>query len=119
MADDALFIGWGRTLPGREQQALQVFNEAMAYWGGLQQQGEIESFEAFALGAHGGDLYGFALLRGDADKLARLSASEEFNRQTLRADLVVDRVGVVPAITGNKLTQTFALWQQQASELAR
>jgi hypothetical protein len=119
MAERALFIGWGRPLPGREQQALQVFNESMEYWGRLQQQGMIERFEAFALGAHGGDLYGFALLRGEGDKLAQLSVSEEFQRHTLRADLVVDRVGIVPAVTGATLAQSYAVWQQQASELVR
>jgi len=119
MANGALFIGWGRTLSGREQKALQVFNEAMQYWGRLQQQGDIESFEAFSLGAHGGDLYGFALLRGDRAKLAQISISEEFVRLTTRADLTLERVGVVPAVTGNELTQLYALWQQQASELAQ
>jgi hypothetical protein len=119
MADHALFIGWGRTLPGREQQALQVFNEAMQYWGRLEAQGDIERFEAFSLGAHGGDLYGFALLRGDSAKLAQISISEEFVRLTTRADLTLERIGVVPAVTGDELIQLYALWQQQAKELAQ
>ena len=119
MADDVLFIGWGCPIPGREQQALQVFTESMQYWNRLQQQGDIDGFEAVSLGAHGGDLYGFALLRADRAKLDQLSVSEDFVRHALRADLVVARVSVVPAITGNKLIQAFAVWQQQISELAR
>jgi hypothetical protein len=29
MAKPALFIGWGLAIPGREQQALQLFDETM------------------------------------------------------------------------------------------
>ena len=57
-ANAALFIGWGQAIPGREQKALQVFNEGIQYWSKLQQQGMIESFEPFLLEPHGGDLAG-------------------------------------------------------------
>ena len=45
MADAALFIGWAESLRGREKRALQVFNESVEYWGGLQGDGKIEDFE--------------------------------------------------------------------------
>ena len=32
MADDALFIGWGEVVRGREHQALEVFDETVAFW---------------------------------------------------------------------------------------
>ena len=115
---NALFIGWGHAVRGREQQSLQVFNEALQYFGGLQQQGEIEAFEPVALEPHGGDLYGFLLLRGDPDKLGRLRASEEFRRIIQRAGLAVEGMGVVTAFVGDELTRLFASFQQQASELA-
>ena len=115
---NALFIGWGPAVRGREQQALQVFNEALQYFGGLQQQGEIEAFEPVALEPHGGDLYGFLLLRGDPDKLNRVRASEEFLRLNQRAQLVVEGLGVVTAFVGDDLNRLFGILQQQASELA-
>ena len=115
---NALFIGWGRSARGREQQALQVFNEALQYFGRLQQQGEIEAFEPVAVEPHGGDLYGFLLLRGDPDKLSRVRASEEFVRIIQRGDLVVEGMGVVTAFVGDDLSRLFGTFQQQASELA-
>jgi hypothetical protein len=115
---NALFIGWGRTTRGREQQALQVFNEALEYFGGLQQQGEIEAFEPVALEPHGGELYGFLLVRGDPDTLSRVRASEAFLRIIQRGDLVVDDIGVVTAFVGDDLTRQFEIFQQQASEVA-
>jgi hypothetical protein len=119
MADHALFVGWGEIIPGREQQAAQVFNELLQHYGQLQQQGEIEGFEPFFLEPHGGDLGGFLLLRGDRDKLARVRASDEFVRLNQRAQLVVQRFGVVGAVAGQELQRQVGLYQQQAGELAR
>ncbi|HEU4785099.1 MAG TPA: hypothetical protein VFS83_17310, partial [Ktedonobacterales bacterium] len=84
MANAALFIGYGPVVAGRAQQALQVFGEAVQYYGRLQQQGQIESFEPVFLEPHGGDLSGFILLRGDRDKLNSARYSEEFLRLTNR-----------------------------------
>jgi hypothetical protein len=42
MADEALFIGWGEVVRGRERTAVEVFNESLQYYGQLQQDGTIE-----------------------------------------------------------------------------
>ena len=115
---NALFIGWGLTLHGREQQSLQVFGEAIQYWDRLVQQGEVDSYETYQLDPHGGDLAGFLIARGDPEKLARLRISEEFNRINLRAQLVVQNLGVVGASTGQEMQQLFAMFGQFAQELA-
>ena len=44
MAEAALCTVWGAPIPGREKQALNIYNEAMQYWAGLQQEGKIERF---------------------------------------------------------------------------
>jgi hypothetical protein len=103
---------------GREQKALEVFQEALQYYGRLQQQGEVQSFEPVALEPHGGDLAGFLLVKGDADKLARLRASDEFIALTTRAQLVVDNVGITGAFVGDGLQRLFADFGQQAAALA-
>ena len=118
MADAALFIGWGEVVRGRERQAQRVFDESVAYWTRLQQQGEIESFEPVALEPHGGDLHGFCLLRGERDRLSRLRHSEEFRRLTARASLIVNDVGVVSAHLGQELGREFATYQEQVGDLA-
>ncbi len=119
MATGALFIGWGPTVRGREQQALQVFNETVQFFAGLQQRGEVQAFEPVALEPHGGDLYGFFLVRGDREALARLRASEEFVRVIQRGDLVVERLGVTAAYTGDALDRYFATFGELAADLAR
>ena len=117
MANAALFVGYGPTIPGHAQKSLQVFTEALQYYARLQQQGQIESFEPVLLEPHGGDLSGFILLRGDRDKLNSARFSEDFLRLTNRATLVVQNVGIVSAFMGEEQNRLFQDFQRQASEL--
>jgi hypothetical protein len=117
MADSGLFIGFGLPVRGRERQSTQVFGETLEYCSRLQQQGEIESFEPVLLEAHGGELGGFFLLRGEQDKLARVRGSEEFARLTLRAQLIADHIGVVGAVLGDRLAAEIATFSQQVEDL--
>lgn len=118
MANTALFIGFGTPPRGRERQALAVFNEALQYYGQLQQRGDVESFEAALLEPHGGDLGGFILLRGERQKLAQVRMSDEFARMNARAGLVVDGLGVIEAAIGDRLQQQMAMYNDQLGELA-
>src|ERR1700761_7664200 len=117
MADSGLFIGFGAPIRGRERQAIKVFNETFEYYSRLQQEGAIESFEPVILEPHGGELGGFFLLRGDQDKLARLRGSQEFERRTVRADLIVENLGIVGAALGDRLMSQMAVYGEQVEEL--
>jgi hypothetical protein len=117
MADAGLFIGWGAPVRGREAKGLEVFTETLAYFGRLQQDDEIESFDTAILEPHGGDLHGFILLRGSEEKLARLRVDDEFVRMSTRAGLVVEGVGVVGAALGDGLQDTIATYQQAIDDL--
>jgi hypothetical protein len=118
MATGALVIGWGPAVRGREQKALQVFNEAIQYYARLQQQGTIESFEPVFLQYHGGDLAGFVLIRGDREKLNALQSNEEFMHLSNRASLVVDNLGIINAYIGEELQRLTAEFGPLASELS-
>jgi hypothetical protein len=117
MADFGVFIGFGPTARGRERQAIKLFDEASEYYTRLQQQGEIESFEPVMLEPHGGDLSGFFLLRGDRDKLASILASDEFTLLSMRADLLLERFGVVGAVLGERIGTVNRVYNEQVEEL--
>ena len=117
MAEAGLFIGWGDPVRNREAKSLQVFNESVGYWNRLQQEGRIESVEVVLLYPHGGDLGGFALLRGSNDQLDSVAGDEEFLRMTARAQMIVDNVGVVRAALGEGLGAQVQLFQQVIDEL--
>lgn len=117
MADGMLFIGWGEAIPGREHVALRVFGEAVTYWTSLQEQGKIEGFEAVALDPHGGDLMGFALLRGDRGTLSQIRVTDEFVRINARAQFAVSHFGVVAGVTGAELQRLFQMFETQTREI--
>jgi hypothetical protein len=116
MAGEALFIGWGRVVRGREKQALAVFQESMEYYGKLQEDGRIESFDVLLLSPHGGDLAGFVVLHGDRQGLAEVRFSAEFERLIARATAIIDSLGVVPAYAGEALGRQVSLLGEVADE---
>jgi hypothetical protein len=102
---------------GREERALQVFNESVEYWGQLQGDGKIESFEVVLLEPHGGDLAGFALLRGSREQLGALRSEDEFERRTQRADLIIESMGVVGALLGEGLQRGMEIYRGEVDDL--
>lgn len=117
MADDALFIGWGEVVRGRERKAIEVFNESLQYYGQLQQDGKVEIVEPWFLAPHGGDLAGFILLRGQREQLDEIERSPEFERLQTRASLIVDRTGVINAYTGEALGRLLGQFQEASGDL--
>jgi hypothetical protein len=112
-----MFVGWGDTIPERELKSLEVFQEALAYWTRLEQEGTIESFDTVALSPHSGKLAGFAVIKGDPDKLSSVWRSDEFSRLNARAQLVIQHFGVVDAYVGDDLTNLYGVYAQAATEL--
>jgi hypothetical protein len=117
MAGEALFLGWGQVARGREQLALEVFQETVAYYGKLQEDGKIERFDAYLLEPHGGDLTGFFMMHGEQSALDAIRSSAEFQRVTVRAGSVVDNLGVVSASGGDALAQQMALFGEVSQGL--
>ena len=118
MADAGLFVGFGNPVRGREDQAIELFNETIGWYSRLQEEGEIESFEPVFLEPHGGDLNGFILIRGDAEKLSALRVSEEFTQFTIRAAMYVDSIGIVGADMNERLQSQMAFYTEQIGAIA-
>jgi len=112
MANYVLFIGWNRAIVGREQQALQLFQKTVEFYGKLQADGKIEGFEPVLLSAHGGDLNGFFLLKGEAEKLAEVRGDETFIDLTIEAEYCLEGFGIVSGFIGEALTDVFSRWSK-------
>jgi hypothetical protein len=113
MADAGLFIGWGEVVRGREDRALDVFNETIELYGQLQSDGRIEDFEVVLLDPHGGDLLGYAMLRGSEEQIDAARHNEDFQRVMTKASLVVDNLGLIPASIGEGLARAMAIYQEE------
>jgi len=118
MADAGLFIGWGQVVRGREDRALDVFNETIELYSQMQSDGRIESFEVCLLQPHGGELGGFELLRGSEDQIDAVRRSDDFERVLTKASLVVDDLGVVGAAIGEGLARSMAVYQEEIAVVA-
>jgi hypothetical protein len=117
MSHNVVFVGWNHAVRGREAASVELFRDVHQYLGALQGDGTIDSFETVLLSAHGGDLNGFILIRGEAGKLAAVQASEEWMRFNTRAGLVLEGNGVVPGVTGDMVMQWMNLWTEIMSGL--
>jgi hypothetical protein len=118
MADAGLFIGWGQVVRGREDRALDVFYETIELYGHMQSDGRIEDFEVALLEPHGGELAGYALLRGSESQIDAVQHDEEFRRLMQRADFIVDGLGMVRALIGASLAQGIAIYQEEMAGVA-
>ena len=101
------------TSPAARSEGLEVFNEAVAVLGQLQEDGKIESFEVVLLTPHGGELEGFALMRGSRDQVSALLMDEDFERMNTRASLIVQNLGIVPAVLGEGLGRAIGIYQEE------
>ena len=117
MADRALFVGFGLPVRGREVRAVEVFNEFAELCGRMQSDGRIESMDVALLDAHGGDLGGFFMLGGSQAQCAALPDDEEFRRAVTDAGLVVENLGVVPAVTGEGIGREMAIYTEALAKL--
>ena len=113
MAERMLFIGWGQVARGREERALEVFNDTVGLYGRMQQDGRIESFEVALLDPHGGDLLGYVMLRGSEEQIDAVRHDEDFIRVMTKGSLVVDNLGLIPASIGEGLARAMAIYPEE------
>ena len=116
MSNAAIFVGWGRTYPGREPFALKHFDEWVEILTQLKTKGEIEKFETVLLEPHGGELDGFTLVYGVPEKLAMLPLREDIRQLQTRALLDNAYFIVTGAITGDAVKRQFELFEQVVAE---
>ena len=117
MADRALFVGFGQPVRGREERAIEVFNDFVGMFGRMQSDGRIEGMDVCLLDPHGGDLGGFFMVHGNADQCAALANDEEFRRAVIDANLIVDDFGVVPASTGERVTREMGMYSEAVAKV--
>jgi hypothetical protein len=117
MADRALFVGFGQPVRGREERAVEVFNEFVGMFGRMQGEGRIEGMDITLLDPHGGDLGGFFMVHGTAEQCATLMMDEDFQRACIDAGLVADNFGVVGAATGESVMTQMAMYNEAIAKV--
>jgi hypothetical protein len=118
MQDRAVFIGFGQPVRGREERAVEVFNEFVGMCGRMQTDGRIEGMDVTLLDPHGGDLGGFFLLHGSPEQCSALQMDEEFRRACIDASLIVENFGVVPAASGAAVAEEMKRYTEALGKVA-
>ena len=100
------FIKYGRLVPGREEKAIELFNDAIALWRKHHTEGKITLFEPvlFASGDKEVDL-GFFFIKGLEEKIYPILASEDYRMLLTRAAYVVDHLQTEMLIVGDEVAR--------------
>jgi hypothetical protein len=117
MPDRALFIGFGQPVRGREERAVEVFNEFVAMCGRMQGDGRIEDMDVTLLDPHGGGLNGLLMIHGSPEQCSALQMDEEFRRACIDASLIVENFGVVPAATGAAVAGEMTMYTEAVAKV--
>lgn len=117
MADRLIFIAWDQVVRGREERALEVFNECIGLYGRLQQAGRIERFDTTLLGPTGSGMRGYFELLGTADQLADVREDREFKRHIADANLIVDNLRLVDGYTNEGVAEQMGIFQEAIAAL--
>jgi hypothetical protein len=116
MADRVLVMSWGEPVRGREERALEVFNDVVGLAGRMQQDGRIESFNVVFLGPNS-DMSGYMQINGSAEQIAALQENEEFQRTTVDASLIVENLRHTTGYTNEGVAQQMALYQEAIAKV--
>jgi hypothetical protein len=111
MADRLLFLSWGSPVRGMEERSVEVFNEALGFYGRLQQEGRIEAFEVVLLAPNGG-LGGYMELRGNAAQLAAVREDVVFRRILVDAGMIVDDLRLVDGYCNEGVAESMGIFQE-------
>ena len=117
MPDRAVFIGFGQPVRGREERAIEVFNDFVGMFGRMAADGRIEDMDVTLLDPHGGELGGFFMVHGSAEQCTALQMDEEFRRACIDANLIVDDFGVVPAATGAAVAEEMTMYAEAVQKV--
>jgi hypothetical protein len=116
MADRVLVISWGDAVRGREERALEVFNEAIGLAGRMQQDGRIESFDVVLLNPNS-DMGGYMAIHGSAQQIMALDEDDEFARNTVDASLIVENLRHTTGWANEGVARQMALFQEAVGKV--
>ena len=114
MIDSAIVFKYTRAAPGREAKALDLFTEAMAFFGTASHEGKCEEPLTF-MGMSG---HSFIIIPGEYSLLMDLVRSDEFRELYTKVVFAVPDIGYEIGAFGQGVQDFMARWARVGSELA-
>jgi len=114
--DAAVVVTWTQPIPGREAKALEVFMEALGWWGKQADDGRCSKPRTFFAGDGAG---GLLVVEGKSDALHELLESEDYEKLNAKGAMVVSdfRARLFYGGTDTELQRGTAIFAQAGSEL--
>ena len=109
MADRVLFISWGENIAGREERGLEVFNEAVGFFGRCKEEGRVDGFNVVLLNPNA-DIDGYMEITGSAEQLAALTDDDEYLRVMTEASTVVHKLRATEGHTGAGIARMMGIY---------
>ena len=116
--DTGLLIRWGQILQGREDQALALFDETVAYFLGLLENKKISSFEPclFSMSDFEEE-QGFFLVKGPVADIFALMDSNEYKTFMTKGNLVLHHLRVNMLTVGDEVAQQLERYRNVRAEM--
>src|SRR6266516_2610068 len=114
--DAAVVVTWTQPIPGREAKALEVFMEALGWWGKQADEGRCSKPRTFFAG-DGAD--GLLVVEGKSDALHELLESDDYEKLNAKGAMIVSdfRARLFYGGTDTELQRGTAIYAQAANEL--
>lgn len=113
--DIALVTTWGQSVRGREAKSLEVFMDALTFWGKQAADGKCLQPEAFYADDESN---GMLIVKGKSDGLREIQESDEYQKLIAKAQLIVDDLKIHTYTTGDEEIQRgMRIYSEAASEL--
>lgn len=93
--DIGMLIRWGSVVPGREEQALALFDETVSFYGGLMEAGKVTSFEPFMYSTSDFETeQGFFIVKGPIAAIFETMDSDGYKNLVTKANLLLHHVSI-------------------------
>jgi hypothetical protein len=116
MPDRTMVISWGAVVRGREERALDNFNDVVGMFGRMQQEGRVERFDVTLLAPNQG-MNGFMQLQGSAEQIEAVREDEEFRRLIVAAALIVDDLAITEGYVNDGVASQLALFRDAVAKV--
>jgi len=116
--DAGLLIRWGQILPGREDQALTLFDESVNYFLSLIESGRITAFEPFLFTISDfEEEQGFFIVKGPVAEIFSLMDSDEYKTFVTKANLLLQHLQINMLNVGDGVTAQLERYTKVRTEL--
>ena len=116
--DTGMLIRWGSVVPGREVQALALFEETVSYYGRLIEAGKLTSFEPFLFSTSDFDTeQGFFILKGPVTEIFSVMDSDEYKTLVTKANLLLHHVNISLLAVGDGVVEQLARFDKARVDL--